>query len=113
MTRSVLMGRWWAVGVLLSVVSAVGVSLAQTPVPQPPSESNPPGRAARLSVVQGAISYRPAAGDTWAIAEPNRAFTTGDRLWADTVGRAELEIGATAIRIASETELDFTRLDDN
>ena len=113
MTRSVLMGRWWSVGVLLSITLAVGVSVAQTPVPEPPSESNPPGRAARLSVVQGAVSYRPAAGDTWAIAETNRPFTTGDRLWADSVGRAELEIGTTAVRIASETELDFTRLDDH
>jgi hypothetical protein len=96
------------VGLLLGAV----VARAQS-VPEPPGESDPPGRAARLAVVQGAVSFRPAAGDTWALADQNRALTTGDRLWVDSVGRLELEIGDNAVRASNETELDIERLDDH
>ncbi|HWZ58377.1 MAG TPA: DUF6600 domain-containing protein [Gemmatimonadaceae bacterium] len=101
--------------VVVSAIAAAGMAhgMAAQGVPMPPSESNPPGRAARLAVVQGAVSFRPAAGDTWALADQNRALTTGDRLWVDSVGRTELQIGADAVRASSETELDIVRLDDH
>jgi hypothetical protein len=105
MTRTVL--------AVMIALTGVGRAAAAQSVPMPPGESDPPDRAARLAVVQGAVSFRPAAGDTWALADVNRALTTGDRLWVDSVGRVELQIGADAIRASSETELDVVRLDDH
>jgi len=107
---------WVAITLLGTAIGGVAGPLAvaaQAPVPMPPSESNPPSRAARIAYLEGAVSYRPAAGDTWALAEPNRTLTTGDRLWVDSVGRAELEIGSVAVRASDETELDLVRVDDH
>jgi len=77
------------------------------------TEADPPDRAGRISYVEGAVSFRPAAADTWAFAEPNRTVTTGDRLWVDSVGRAEVQVGQNAVRASAETELDVVHLDDD
>jgi hypothetical protein len=69
--------------------------------------------AGRIAYLEGAVSFRPAAGDTWALAEQNRALSTGDRLWADTVGRAEVEVGPNAFRMWNQTEVDVVHLDDH
>lgn len=82
-------------------------------VPAPPSAADPPSVAGRVAYLDGAVSFRPAADETWALAEPNRAVSTGDRLWVDSVGRAEVEFGANAFRLSRETEVDIVHLDDN
>jgi hypothetical protein len=75
-------------------------------------DDDPPGRVARLSYIEGAISYQ-ASGDTdWVQANPNRPLTTGDNLWADENSRGELHIGGTAIRLGAQTGLSFLNLDD-
>jgi hypothetical protein len=86
--------------------------------PQPTGDAagdtvDPPSRVGRLDLVEGTVSFRPAAADTWALADLNRPVTTGDRLWVDTTGRAEVEVGPNAIRAGHETELDITHLDDD
>jgi len=43
----------------------------------------------------------------------NRPATTGDRIWADSTGRAELDAGSAVLRMATFTELDLVRLDDH
>ncbi len=91
--------------VLLSLLM-LGVALAD--------EADPPGRVARLSYVQGAVSLSPAGEQDWVGAEINRPITTGDRLWSDTPGsRAELDIGNAVIRLGANTGLSFLNLDDN
>ena len=40
-------------------------------------------------------------------------MSTGDRLWADQDGRAELHVGSTAIRIDHNTGISFLTLADN
>ena len=97
----------------VSLVTSAGAQAGATPVPMPPSASDPPSVAGRIAFLEGAVSYRPAQGDTWALAELNRAVSTGDRLWVDSVGRAEVEIGANALRMSAETEVDITHLGDN
>lgn len=77
-----------------------------TPSPQVPE--SPEGE---LSLMEGSVSLRPAAGDTWAIPDSNVVLGSGDRLWVDTVGHLEVEFGSTAVRMASETELDLTRVE--
>jgi len=83
------------------------------PVPTPPDADDPPARVGRLALIEGAVSFRPAAGDTWAIPDPNRPVTTGDALWVDTMGHAEVQVGANALRASRETEVDFVHLDDD
>lgn len=82
-----------------------------------PPDSSPPPPAetpwGQLSLVEGAVSIRPAAGDTWAIPDTNVVLGSGDRLWVDTVGHLEVEFGSTTVRLASETELDLVQVDTN
>jgi hypothetical protein len=86
---------------------------APGPVPTPPDADDPPGHVGRLALIEGAASFRPAAGDTWSIPEPNRPVTTGDALWVDTTGHEEVEIGPNAFRLAHQTEVDVVHLDDD
>ena len=73
---------------------------------------DPPTRVARLNYVQGAVSFQPAGEQDWLEADINRPLTTGDNLWADKDSRGEIHIGATSIRLSSETGISFLNLDD-
>src|SRR5277367_785714 len=73
---------------------------------------DPPTRVARLNYVQGAVSFQPAGEQDWLEADINRPLTTGDNLWADKDSRGEIHIGATAIRLSSDTGISFLNLDD-
>jgi hypothetical protein len=76
--------------------------------------ADPPARAGRLNYVSGTVSFAPGqAPDTWAVATLNRPLATGDRLWTDRDGYAELHVGSTAVRLAPRTNLDVLSLDDN
>ena len=73
---------------------------------------DPPSRVARLSSMQGGVSFQAAGSSDWAAATLNSSITTGDRLVADDGGRAELEIGPTAVRFGSSTDVTVTNLTD-
>src|ERR1700683_4708387 len=77
-------------------------------------QADPPGRVARLNLMEGTVSYLPSGGgdNDWVGAIVNRPLTTGDKLWADTDGRSELHIGSTAIRMDHNTGVSFLNLDD-
>ncbi|MGE5386623.1 MAG: DUF6600 domain-containing protein, partial [Betaproteobacteria bacterium] len=68
---------------------------------------------ARINKFDGAVSFAPAGGDDWAYAQLNRPLTAGDRLWVDPGGRAELHVGAAALRVNEQTSLGFVELDDD
>ena len=57
---------------------------------------DPPSRVARLSVLQGAVSFVPAGENDWVQAQVNRPLITGDKLGTDRGARAELQIGQAA-----------------
>ena len=96
---------------LLSLIALVlflalpGVSAAD--------DDDPPGRVARLNLIQGSVSFQPAGTQDWVEADPNRPLTTGDQLWADQDSRGELHVGSTAIRISDHTGLSILNLTDN
>ena len=97
-------GRLFAL-VCLSL-AMLGVALADEP--------DPPGRVARLSYLQGAVSLQPAGVQDWVGAEINRPLTTDDKVWADAPGsRAELDLGGAVVRLGSGTGFSFLNLDDN
>ena len=73
---------------------------------------DPPGRVARLSYMQGSVSFQPAGESDWVLAVINRPLTTGDRLWVDSDSRAELHIGSAAIHLGANTGFSFLNLDD-
>jgi FecR protein len=103
-----MLKKWWFPG--LMTIAATGAFGVLTPSQL---DADPPARVGRLDYMTGAVSFRPAGSDEWAAAVPNRPLTTGDRLWTDNDSRAEVHVGSTVIRISSQTELDFTALDDN
>jgi hypothetical protein len=76
-------------------------------------EEDPPTRVARLSHTDGNVSFNPAGTDDWVSAVINRPMTTGDKLWSDDGGRAELHIGSASLRIGSSTGFNFLNLTDN
>jgi hypothetical protein len=76
-------------------------------------DTDPPGRAARLSYLEGPVGFEPAGIDEWTAAELNRPLTTGDRLWTDEGAVAELDAGAVVIRLGGTTGFSFINLDDH
>jgi len=77
-----------------------------------PAAADPPDRVARISYISGSVSFRTASTDEWTAATRNYPLTVGDHLWTDRGGRAELELGATFVRLATSTEFSVLDLDD-
>ncbi len=73
---------------------------------------DPPSRVARLSYLTGKVSFEPSGEEQWSQASANYPMTTGDRLYTDNDGRAELETGNIAIRMAPNSDLSTTTLSD-
>src|SRR5690242_12973208 len=97
--------------VLIATLAIPKFSFAQDRDDRDDSD-DPPSRVARLSYTTGAVSFEPAGTDDWVTVVANRPFTTGDKLWVDRDGRAELRFGSTAVRLGSETGFSFLNLDD-
>src|SRR5579872_5183716 len=76
------------------------------------AQDDPPSRVARLNFLEGSVSFQAAGHDDWSAASINYPLTTGDHLWADENSRAELHVGATAVRMDRHTALAFLNLDD-
>ena len=74
--------------------------------------ADPPTRVARLSYLNGDVSFVPAGENDWVEAQLNRPLITGDKLWTDRGSRAELGIGPATLRIDQNTSFDFLNLDD-
>jgi hypothetical protein len=74
--------------------------------------ADPPARVARLTQLNGTVTFSPAGEDDWAVAPANRPVITGDRLWSDTGSHAELDVGTASVRLGSETSVDVLNFDD-
>ena len=112
-----LMNKKLTLVLLLMFVAAPFLALPQNAAAQDqdPSQAqvaDPPTRVARLNYVQGSVSFQPAGEEDWVVANLNRPLTTGDNLWADKDSRGEIHIGATSIRLSSDTGISFLNLDD-
>lgn len=92
---------------------ALCAGLLQAPPRAAADEDDPPSRVARLNFSQGTVSFQPAGEADWLTAVPNRPLVTGDTLWADDDGRAELHLGSTAIRLGRDTEITLLELSDH
>jgi hypothetical protein len=74
---------------------------------------DPPGRVARLSALVGAVSFQSAGSDAWSQPSLNYTLTTGDRLYASQGSRAELDMGAAAVRVGDMSDVTITNLTDH
>ena len=97
--------------VLTTGISAIPLLQAQQD-PGPPPAQDPPSRVARLNWTSGAVSFQPAGVDTWVPASLNYPLTTGDHLYTDTDGLAEMHIGPNAIHLNFQSNFGFLNLDD-
>ena len=76
------------------------------------AQVDPPARVARLGYLSGNVSFTPAGENDWVQAQVNRPVVTGDKLWTDAGGRAELQIGAATVRLDQSSSFDVLNLDD-
>ena len=108
MTNTLKNSLWWSV--------ALAITLALTALPKQATaqdDDDPPSRVARLGYMQGSVSFQPAGESDWVGAVPNRPMSTGDQLWTDEDGRAEVQLGSAVIRLAPLTTFSFLNLDDD
>ncbi|MGA8767423.1 MAG: DUF6600 domain-containing protein, partial [Candidatus Acidiferrales bacterium] len=96
----------------MSAFFVVALLTITFPQQAPADDYDPPGRVARLSYLQGSVSFQPAGETDWDSAVVNRPLTTGDRLWTDADSRAEMHIGSATIRLGANTGFSFLNLDD-
>jgi hypothetical protein len=73
---------------------------------------DPPARAGRLAVAEGAVSLQPAGVSDWNAVPVNQPLTAGDRLWTDTGSRAEIDLGEARVRLDGRSSLAILDLSD-
>src|SRR5260370_2591007 len=56
-------------------------------------EGDPPSRVARISFLDGNVSFQPSGTEDWAAAAKNRPVTVADKVWTHQDWRAELQAG--------------------
>lgn len=93
--------RWIAIG--------LGVALAWSSTPV---LADPPGRVGRISFATGDVAFLSTHSSESEAAQVNWPVTAKNVISTGTDGRAEVRIGSTAVRLDSDTEVEFSRLDD-
>jgi hypothetical protein len=91
----------------LAVVCAAAIAAATSACAQ----DDPPPEAGRISYISGNVSIQPVTSDDWGQAYPNLPVGPGDRLFTDSDGRAEIQVGQTYVRIGPNS--DVTLVDDS
>ncbi len=76
------------------------------------ADEDPPGRVARVNLLDGRGAMEPAGTQDWVDDLLNRPLTGGDKIWIDTGARAEMHIGSTALRLGARTALQIIAIDD-
>jgi hypothetical protein len=72
-----------------------------------------PGRVGRVANLAGELFIAPQdRPDAWAPAALNYPVASGDNLWVGNDGRAEVDVGGTQLRLAGDTNIHVSRLDE-
>ena len=101
-------GAGWrmALGALAALALAFGAPPAR-------AQDEPPARVGRIADLGGEVFHAPEErASDWATVGLNFPVTSGDNLWVAQGGRAEIDVGAGQIRLADETNVHVSRLDD-
>jgi len=94
MTRRNPLSAWKA---LLAIVALALSGIAAHAQEPPQGADDPPVRVGRMSYVNGDVSFSPAGNEEWVHARVNRPIVTGDQLWSDNNGRAEVTIDNSTV----------------
>ena len=76
------------------------------------ADDDPPGRVARVNLLDGRGAMEPAGTQDWVDDVLNRPLTGGDKVWIDAGARAEMHIGSTAVRLGARTAVQVIAIDD-
>ena len=72
-----------------------------------------PGRVGRVANLAGELFIAPQdRPDAWAPAALNYPVASGDNLWVGNDGRAEVDVGGTQLRLAGDSNIHVSRLDE-
>lgn len=96
----------------LAIVLVMAVSGTTAFAQAAGGDVDPPGRVGRISYLSGPVQLIDARSGQGDPATLNWPITSGIRLATGRLGRAEVRIGSMALRLDDDTELEFTRLDD-
>jgi hypothetical protein len=102
--RNSLHSRWLGVWMAALVMGTV---------PAWAAAGDPPTRMARLAQITAQVSLEPAGTNQWTQAVLNTPLTTGDRLYVNHEGRAELQMGELAVRAWRYTDLAVVNMADD
>ncbi len=75
-------------------------------------DADPPGRVARVNLLDGRGALEPAGSDEWVDDLLNRPLTGGDKIWIESGARAEMHIGSSVVRLGARTALQIVNVDD-
>jgi hypothetical protein len=109
---------------LTAAVAVSGLLLAQglpqpalaQPAPPPQAGApdqqtgDPPARVGRLALVTGTVSFHTQDESQWNPASPNYPIVEGNAFWTQPSAQATIQVSASTIAMAPETELDITTL---
>lgn len=76
------------------------------------ADEDPPGRVARVNLLDGRGAMEPAGTQDWVDDLLNRPLTGGDKVWIDAGARAEMHIGSTVLRLGARTAVQIVTIDD-
>ena len=95
---------------LLLAVLAAGATAA--PVTADDGSVAPPGRVGQVSLLSGPVTLTDSQTREQQPASLNWPLTSGMRLTTAGWSRAEVRIGSLTLRLDGDTEIDFSRIDD-
>jgi hypothetical protein len=89
---------------LLAAAIAALLSIPATPSQAQP---DPPAQGGRISYITGTVSIQPAGSDDWEQAVSNLPIGPGDRVFTDSDGQAEVQVGQTFVRIGPNADVSL------
>jgi hypothetical protein len=96
------------------ILSIAAISFATLGLAQSASaQDEPPARVARVGYAYGNINFADAGSNEWVPLLANRPISTGDSVFVPVNGRAELQVGANALRLGEQTRISFINLNDD
>ena len=104
--------RTIALAAIFGALISVSACLAQGYTDPNAPAVDPPGRVARIAVMQGEVSLEPAGANSFSQAELNYPLTIGDRVYADLQALTELQVGGLTVRMSNGADLSLTNLTD-
>ena len=94
----------------VAAIMAYAALLGVTPVAH--AASDPPAQVGRIGYIEGEVAFFADSNDGWRGARLNYPVTSKNSIRTGGGGRAEVRVGAAALRLDARSTLDFTRIDD-